>query len=75
MVLIPLVEGSVPVTEVGSSSARRKPVCTSVLEGAKMDLSLRMSAQLTCTSERTKLYCDFDGFGTVGIELVIFSES
>jgi hypothetical protein len=29
----------VPVFEVGMSSARRKPVCTFVAEGVKIDLS------------------------------------
>jgi hypothetical protein len=41
MVFMPVVEASVPVTETGRSSARRKPVWMFVLEGAKMDLSLR----------------------------------
>jgi hypothetical protein len=40
MVFIPVVEASVPVTETGRSSARRKPVWMFVLEGAKIDLSL-----------------------------------
>ena len=38
-VLMPVVDGSVPVLEAGMSSARRKPVCASVADGVKMDLS------------------------------------
>ena len=38
-VFTPVVEGSVPVFEAGMSSARRKPVCTFVTEGVKIDLS------------------------------------
>jgi hypothetical protein len=34
-----VVDGSVPVLEAGMSSARRKPVCASVADGVKMDLS------------------------------------
>ncbi|GJD02364.1 hypothetical protein ColKHC_11189 [Colletotrichum higginsianum] len=38
-VLIPDVDGSVPLLLTGSISARRKPVWTFVSVGAKMDLS------------------------------------
>jgi len=44
IVLIPVVEGSVPELEAAISSARRKPVCTFVAEGVKMDLSFMVTS-------------------------------
>jgi hypothetical protein len=41
-VLMPVVEGSVPLLEAGRSSARRKPVWMFVAEGANMDASERV---------------------------------
>lgn len=44
IVFMPEVEGSVPEFEAGRSSARRKPVCTFVEEGVKIDLSLMVTS-------------------------------
>lgn len=70
MVLIPVVEGSVPEFEAGISSARRKPVCTFVDEGVKIDLSFMVTSTalvplasnsevLTDGKSRTSLHCRF----------------
>jgi len=44
IVFTPVVEASVPVTETGRSSARRKPVWTFVEEGVKIDLSFTVTS-------------------------------
>jgi hypothetical protein len=41
-VLMPVVEGSVPLFEAGRSSARRNPVWMFVAEGAKIEASERV---------------------------------
>jgi len=45
IVLIPVVEGSVPEFEAAISSARRNPVWTFVEEGVKIDLSFMVTSR------------------------------
>ena len=46
-VLMPKVEGSVPLFEDGFSSARRNPVWTFVAEGAKIEASESVTSMAT----------------------------